>query len=162
MFRNRECTRTDTDLHEPSRTRSSVSVRACLCASVRTCTVLGVAAVLLAGCVERRLTISTEPPGATVILNDQEIGTSPVTVPFNWYGDYWVRISKEGCETLNTHRKLKPPLHDYPPFDFFVQVLYPGRIVDSYEWTFELAPKQYPTREELIEEAEAIKQNLAD
>jgi len=110
--------------------------------------------------VERRLTINTQPPGATVVLNDQEIGVSPVTVPFNWYGDYWVRISREGCETLNTHRKLKPPLHDYPPFDFFAEVLYPGRIVSSYEWTFELAPKQYPTREELIEDAEAMKQNL--
>ncbi|HQI29243.1 MAG TPA: PEGA domain-containing protein, partial [Sedimentisphaerales bacterium] len=45
--------------------------------------------VLLTGCVERRLTIYTEPPGAIVTLNDQEIGVSPVTVPFNWYGDYW-------------------------------------------------------------------------
>jgi len=162
MFRNRECTRTDTDLPGPSWTRSSVPVRVRPCVSVRTCTVLGVAVVLLAGCVERRLTINTQPPGATVILNDQEIGASPVTVPFNWYGDYWVRISKEGCETLNTHRKLKPPLHDYPPFDFFVEVLYPGRIVNAYEWTFELAPKQYPTRDELIEHAGAMKQHLAD
>lgn len=160
MFRSRECTRTDTDPHRPSRTRSSLPVRVRPCLSVRICTVLGVGAVLLAGCVERRLTIHTEPPGATVLLNDQEIGVSPVTVPFNWYGDYWVRISKEGCETLDTHRKLKPPLHDYPPFDFFLQVLYPGRIVNSYEWTFELAPKQYPTREELIENAEATEQNL--
>ncbi len=162
MLPNQECTRTDTDLHRLSRTHWSVPVRVPPCVSARTCAILGLAAVLFAGCVERRLTINTQPPGATVILNDQEIGTSPVTVPFNWYGDYWVRISKEGCETLNTHRKLKAPLHDYPPFDFFVQVLYPGRIVDAYEWTFELAPKQYPTREELIEEAEAMKQNLAN
>jgi len=160
MFRNRECTLTATDPHRPLRTLLSVPVRASPCLSVRVCAALGLAVVLLAGCVERRLTINTQPPGATVILNDQEIGTSPVTVPFNWYGDYWVRISKEGCETLNTHRKLKPPLHDYPPFDFFVEVLYPGRIVNAYEWTFELAPKQYPTRDELIEHAEMIKQNL--
>jgi len=122
--------------------------------------VVVLAAVVLGGCVERRLTINTDPQGATVILNDQEIGDSPVTVPFNWYGDYWVRVAKDGYETLDTHRNLKAPLHDHFPFDFFAQVLYPGRIVDSYEWTFDLAPKQYPTRDQLIEKADALRDNV--
>ena len=117
-------------------------------------------AIVLAGCVERKLTINTEPPGAKILLNDQEIGISPVTVPFNWYGDYWVRISKDGYETLDTHRKLKAPLHDCFPFDFFAQILYPGRIVDSYEWSFELASKQYPTRDTLIENAQSLQNQL--
>ncbi len=117
-------------------------------------------AVMIGGCVERRLTINTTPEGAQVVLNDQEIGTSPVTVPFNWYGDYWVRISKDGYETLDTHRELKAPLHDYFPFDFFAQVLYPGRIVDSYEWDFELAFKEYPTRDTLIENAQSLQNQL--
>lgn len=117
-------------------------------------------AVALAGCVERQLTINTEPQGAMIVLNDQEIGISPVTVPFNWYGDYWVRVSKDGYETLNTHRELEAPLHDYLPFDFFAQILYPGHLVDAYEWTFELAPKEYPTREELIEHARSLRTEL--
>ncbi len=120
-------------------------------------TVTILAMVLLAGCVERRLTINTEPQGAMVVLNDQEIGASPVTVSFNWYGDYWVRINKDGYEMLNTHRKLKAPLHDYFPFDFVTEVLYPGRIIDAYEWTFALAPKEYPTREQLIENGESVR-----
>jgi hypothetical protein len=117
-------------------------------------------AAVLAGCVERKLTINTDPQGATVILNDQEIGVSPVTVPFNWYGDYWVRINKDGYQTLNTHRKLKAPLHDHLPFDFVAQILYPGQIVDAYEWTFELAPKEYPTREQLIENGAKLRSSL--
>jgi len=112
------------------------------------------------GCVERYLTINTEPKGALITLNDEEIGTSPVTVSFNWYGDYNVRISKEGYETLKTHRKLKRPWYDKFPFDFFAQILSPRRIVDSYEWTFTLALKQYPTREELIQNAEQLKRQL--
>jgi len=112
------------------------------------------------GCVERYLTIKTKPQGALVTLNDEEIGASPVTVSFNWYGDYNVRISKEGYETLKTHRKLKRPWYDKFPFDFFAQILSPRRIVDSYEWTFTLALKQYPTREELIQNAEQLKRQL--
>ena len=142
---------------EPARTRSSVPVRVRPCSSVRIGLAFCLAAILLTGCVERTITIQTEPPGAVVTLNDQEIGVSPVTVPFNWYGDYWVRISKDGYETLDTHRKLKAPLHDWPPLDFVTEVLWPGRIVDAYEWTFDLSPKEYPTREELIEEGQSLR-----
>jgi len=119
-----------------------------------------IASLSLAGCVERRLTINTEPKSALVILNDEEIGVSPVTVTFQWYGDYWVRISKEGYETQNTHRDLKAPWYDHFPFDFFAQILYPGRIVDSYEWTFRLIPQKQPTREGLIQNAEEMKRQI--
>lgn len=118
------------------------------------------AALLLPGCVRRTLTINTEPQGALVTLNDEQIGVSPVTVPFNWYGNYGIRITKDGYETLDTTRRLKAPLHDYPPFDFFAQVLYPGRIVDSYEWTFELEPRTYPTREQVLQDAKALRSQL--
>ena len=123
-------------------------------------TVCLIVSLLLSGCVERNLTINTEPQGALVILNDEEIGTSPVTVSFEWYGDYWVRISKEGYESLNTHRPLKRPWYDYFPFDFFAQIINPNRIVDSYEWTFPLEPKKQISREELIQAAEKLEKQL--
>ena len=116
--------------------------------------------IVLAGCVERKLTINTKPQGALVALNDEEIGESPVTVSFNWYGDYCVRISKEGYETLNTHRDLKGPWYDHFPFDFFAQIVNPNRIVDSYEWTFELSPRKQISRDELIQKANELKNQL--
>jgi len=115
-----------------------------------------IAAIILGGCVERKLTINTQPQGALVVLNDEEIGASPVTVSFEWYGDYDVRISKEGYETLKTHRNLKAPWYDNFPFDFFAW-LNPERTVDEYEWTFGLAPKKEISREELIQNAEQLK-----
>ena len=116
-----------------------------------------VVAAILSGCVERKLTIVTEPSEAVVWLNDEEIGTTPVTVNFNWYGDYRVQITKPGYETLNTHQLLKRPLHDRPPFDFFAEVLWPGRIVDKYEWKFDLTPYQQPDSAQLLEQAEAMR-----
>jgi hypothetical protein len=110
-----------------------------------------------AGCVERKLTINTDPAGAQVFLNDEEIGVSPVTASFNWYGDYNITIRKQGCETLQTHRKLQAPWYDLFPFDFLTQILYPGRIVDSYEWSFDLKPQKEIGRDELIKDAEQIK-----
>lgn len=116
------------------------------------------AAVLpAAGCVERRLTIVTEPADAVVWLNDEEVGVTPVTVGFNWYGDYTVRIEKSGYEILNTHRELERPAHDKFPLDFFAEVLWPKRIVDEYTWAFELQPYRQSSGDELIEAAQEMK-----
>ncbi|MBE0534936.1 MAG: PEGA domain-containing protein [Phycisphaerae bacterium] len=118
--------------------------------------VLAACTLLLVGCVDRKLTINTEPQGALITLNDEEIGTSPVTVGFEWYGDYKVRAAKEGYEILNTHRKLDRPAHDKFPLDFFAEVS-PSRIKDRYEWTFELTPWTPPDRDQLIRDAETLK-----
>jgi len=132
------------------------------CNSIILSAVCLAAAVTLIGCVERKLTINTDPEGALVTLNDEEIGQSPVTVSFNWYGDYNVIISKEGFETLKTHRQLKGPWYDAFPFDFVAQLLWPGRIVDSYEWSFELTEKAHKSRDELIGEAQKLKKQLKE
>jgi hypothetical protein len=116
--------------------------------------------VIATGCVERELTINTQPQGAIVTLNDEEIGTSPVTVSFNWYGDYCVRISKEGYETLNTHKELKGPWYDSFPFDFFAQIVSAKRTVDKYEWTFTLEEKRQNDPQELIEKAQKLREQL--
>jgi len=111
----------------------------------------------LAGCVERKLTIVTEPQEAVVWLNDEEIGITPVTVNFNWYGDYTIRIEKPGYDILNTHQLLKRPAHDVFPLDFFAEVLWPGTIEDSYTWTFQLQPYQQASADELIEQANQMR-----
>ena len=61
-------------------------------------TTLGLAILLVAatsGCVRRTIKITTEPPGARVFLNDQEVGRSEVSTDFLWYGDYDVVVRKE-------------------------------------------------------------------
>jgi len=127
---------------------NSVSIRHLLGLLVLMC--------LTSGCVERRLTIRTTPENALVTLNDEEIGTSPVTVSFLWYADYRVRVAKAGYNTLETHQELKAPWYDHFPFDFFAQVLTPKRIVDEHEWSFDLTPAQPADRDTVIRQAQAL------
>ena len=112
------------------------------------------------GCLERQLTIKTDPSAALVELNDEEIGISPVTVNFNWYGDYNIRISKDGFETLKTHKLLKAPWYDHFPFDFFAQILSSKKHVDKYEWQFTLEPKKEVNPDQLIKDALKLKEQL--
>ena len=119
--------------------------------------IIVLASSLICGCVERKLMINTEPDGALVYLNDEEIGITPVTIEFSWYGDYRVRIEKQVFETLSTHRNLVGSLHDRFPFDFIADFLWPKRIVDSYEWDFKLTEYQPPKRDDLIKASKVMR-----
>lgn len=109
------------------------------------------------GCVRRTMKITTEPPNALVILNDQEVGRSDVSVDFLWYGDYDVVVRKEGFETLKTHWQIKAPWYQWIPFDFFAEVLWPGNIHDVHTKHFVLEPQSLPTPEELTERATELR-----
>ncbi|MDH7599094.1 MAG: PEGA domain-containing protein [Sedimentisphaerales bacterium] len=115
---------------------------------------------LCQGCVERTITINTTPDGARIWLNDELVGTSPTTVTFQWYGDYRVKIAKPGYQVIQTHRKVKAPWYDAFPFDFFAQVIWPGRVVDSHQWSFTLHEATCPTHEELVQRAQALRNTL--
>ncbi len=111
-----------------------------------------------AGCVRRTLTIETEPAGALVWLNDEEIGRTPVTTDFTWYGDYDLIVRHEDYQTLQTHVNVRRPWYQLPPIDFFAEVLWPGRIVDARAYTFALTPAEPPDREELINRARDLRE----
>ena len=62
------------------------------------------------GCVERVITVTSRPAGAIVWLNDQEVGATPVTVPFTWYGTYDVVLRMNGYEPIHAPKKAATPL----------------------------------------------------
>jgi len=111
---------------------------------------------LLAGCVERKLTITSEPAGALVYLSSEEIGRTPVTIPFTWYGDYDVILRMEGRETLKTHLNITPPLYEVPPLDFFSELApWTYRVHKSAHYT--LAAKKPINEGELYRRAEELR-----
>jgi hypothetical protein len=114
-------------------------------------------AILGAGCVRRTVTVNTKPEGATVILNDEVVGTSPVSTDFLWYGDYDVILRKEGYETLKTHHRLRPPWYELPGIDVLSEVLAPFWLHDRQQMSFTLSPASQPTREELIQDAKKMR-----
>ena len=110
-----------------------------------------------AGCVERTIKITSQPSGAVVYLNDEEVGRTPTEVHFTFYGDYGVILRKEGYQTLQTHRKINAPWYQLPPADIFADLLIPTTIHDRHAWDFEIQPQQLPTKQELLERAEGFR-----
>lgn len=91
------------------------------------------------GCVEQLLSIDSDPSGAVVTLNDQEIGRTPVTTNFKWYGYYDANVRKDGYQTLKVQAPVIAPWWQWVPFDFFAQII-PIRLTDQHSLHFALQP----------------------
>lgn len=115
-----------------------------------------------AGCLQRRITITSDPPNAVVWLNDQEVGRTPVTTSFTFFGTYDIRLHLDGYEPLITSRDTGQPWYEYPPFDLLAEAI-PLRIRTEVRWHFDLAPtpeRSLPRpvmEQELLERARRVR-----
>ena len=89
------------------------------------------------GCVHRTLEVESNPPGALVYLNGEEVGRTPMRKEFLWYGTYDVQLRKEGYETLSAEEKVWAPWWQWPPFDLFAE-LFP--VTDRKQLSYQLSP----------------------
>jgi hypothetical protein len=100
---------------------------------------IALACVMSLGCVERRLMITSEPAGALVYLNDQEVGRTPLEVPFTWYGTYDVRLEREGYKTLETEQVAEQPWWEKPGPDLIAEAMPDKRV--EIAWHLKMLPK---------------------
>ena len=110
------------------------------------------------GCVERRMTVRTDPPNALVVLDGQEIGFSPVSVPFHYNGVRQIKLVKDGYETQVINQRIAPKWYTTPGLDFVAEVLIPWRIRDERDYMYSLPPKVMVPQDQLIERAREVRQ----
>ncbi len=90
------------------------------------------------GCVRRTISITSEPAGALVYLNDEEVGRTPVSVEHRFYGVYDVRLELEGYQPLWTKQEAVAPWWEMPGPDLVAEAI-PGTKVEN-NWNFVLEP----------------------
>lgn len=100
---------------------------------------LVVAVSLLPACAERRIRVTSEPPGARVWLNDEQIGRTPAEARFTFYGHYDLRLELDGHEPYHARHTAEAPFHEYPGPDL-VAAAVPARIRHTVEWHVDLTP----------------------
>ena len=111
----------------------------------------------LSGCVERRYTIRTDPPGALVIANGEPIGTTPVSKSFTFYGDRTFRIIKEGYATQDIVAKFPAPWYDNIATEFFTENLIPYTFRDEIEFNYKLDPAVPADMTDVVNRGEAVR-----
>ena len=103
------------------------------------------------------MTIRTSPPGARVYVDDYEIGSTPISANFTYYGTRKIRLVKPGYETLTVMEPIRPPWYQIPPLDFVSENLWPGKLDDRRALSYQLVPQRVVPPEELLGRAEALR-----
>ena len=111
----------------------------------------------LTGCVQRRMTVRSNPPGALVYIDDYEIGTTPVSTDYIYYGTRKIRLVKEGYETLTVYQPMPAPCYEWPGVDFFSENVWPGKIRDERAYDFQMQPLVQVPAEQVLGRAEQLR-----
>jgi hypothetical protein len=109
------------------------------------------------GCVQRRLTIRSNPPGALVYVDNEEIGMTPVATDFIYYGTRQIRLVKDGFETLTVLQPIPAPWYQVFPLDFVAENVVPGEIRDERVLDFNLVPQTIVHGDQLLQRAEDLR-----
>lgn len=110
------------------------------------------------GCVRRRLNVRSNPPGALVYVDNQQIGTTPCSVDFTYYGTREIRLIKPGFETLTVNQPIPTPWYEIPPLDFVSENLVATKVRDNRTVTYNLAPQLIVPTQELLDRANQLRQ----
>ncbi|MBS0266352.1 MAG: PEGA domain-containing protein [Planctomycetes bacterium] len=90
------------------------------------------------GCMHRRLTIRSEPPGAAVMVDGVEVGYTPTSIDYTYYGTREITLTKEGYQTLTVPLKLSTPWYQCFPLDFVTDNFAMTKINDRREVNYAL------------------------
>jgi len=125
---------------------------------VRPAALLTACAVLVAtGCVQRRMTIRSNPPGALVYVDDYQLGTTPVSHDFVYYGTRKIRLVKDGYETLTVRQPFPVPWYEIFPLDFVTENLIPWEIRDERVVELAMQPAASTPPELVVSRAEQVR-----
>lgn len=114
-------------------------------------------ATLAGGCVDRRYVVETNVPGAQITVDGKPIGPSPADGSYVYAGGREIQAVAPGYQPLTQKVRFKPKWYDYPPLDFFAEVVWPFRIQDVRRVKLELEPARPVRTDELLGRADELR-----
>ncbi len=109
------------------------------------------------GCVRRRMTITSNPPGANVYVDERWIGVTPVSTDYIYYGTRNIQVVHDGAESVKEKHRFDPPWYQYPVIDFFAENLWPFEVRDERLLEFNLPPMKATSPTEVIQRGDQLR-----
>jgi hypothetical protein len=120
--------------------------------------------VLLCACAcapIRRLKIVSDPPGATVRVDETVVGETPLRFEFEEYGTRRVTLYKNGYRTYSHLVRLRPPWYARFPLDYLSEIVFPFGWKDRREMKValerEVGAVTLPDLEGVLDRAEVFR-----
>lgn len=109
------------------------------------------------GCVHRRFTVHSNPPGALVRVDGKDVGYTPASVDFTWYGTREVQLLKDGYETQTQMVSIPAPWYQKFPLDFVSDNFLGTHVSDHRRFNFQLQPKQTDITSNVIQRGRSLR-----
>lgn len=109
------------------------------------------------GCMQRRMTIVSNPPGATAYVDGVEIGKTPVSHDFIYYGTREIRLVRDGYKTLTLLQPMSTPWYQVPPLDFFSDNMAFGEIRDERVYRYDMQAAVQEPFENIVVRGEQLR-----
>ena len=91
------------------------------------------------------------------IVNGEEVGQTPVSRSFYYYGDREITFILDGYATKTLIQPIKAPWWDNLFFEFFTENLVPFNLRDEREFKYQLTPASTPRASDLRDRAEQLR-----
>ena len=114
-------------------------------------------AVMQTGCVHRRVTVNSYPQGALVKVDGRDIGYTPASFDFTWYGTREVQLLMDGYETRTEHVDINAPWYQKFPLDFASDNFLGKHVTDHRQFTFQLEPKKIGQSSDVLQRAGSLR-----
>jgi hypothetical protein len=114
-------------------------------------------AVMQTGCVHRRVTVNSYPQGALVKVDGRDIGYTPASFDFTWYGTREVQLLMDGYETRTEHVDINAPWYQKFPLDFVSDNFLGKHVTDHRQFTFQLEPKRIGQSNDVLQRAGSLR-----
>jgi hypothetical protein len=117
-------------------------------------------AMMQSGCVYRRMSIMSDPPGARVFVNNVEVGATPCDVPTNLFvdhGNYQFTLFKDGYEPLLVLQPVPAKPYEWFGIDLFTEVISPFPYFDRRVFAYQLQPVREKSGDELKQQGDAFR-----
>ena len=114
-------------------------------------------AMMQTGCVHRRVTVNSYPQGALVKVDGRDIGYTPASFDFTWYGTREVQLLMDGYETRTEHVDINAPWYQKFPLDFVSDNFLGKHVTDHRQFTFRLEPKKIGQSHDVLQRAGSLR-----
>ena len=109
------------------------------------------------GCVHRRVTINSYPQGALVKVDGKDIGYTPASFDFTWYGTREVQLLMDGYQTKTEMINVNSPWYQKFPIEFFSDHFLGRHVTDHRQFNFRLQPKQADMSNDVMNRANSLR-----
>ena len=116
--------------------------------------------VMCCGCIQRRLIVRSLPEGASVFVDGQSVGSTPLSVPYTYSGTRDIKLERDGYKTIKVQQRVDPTWYERFPISLISENFAGREIRDERLLDFVLEPKVQVPENRLLERANDMRLNI--